>query len=1307
MVKRYKPPSSVSGSRSLAASENSVGGGGGGSRRGDVYKDKDEDQIYCVVLHVVEAINFCGRDVENEQIVMNAALNTVDFEIEGQPSATSETIVFNSNCIWECDMAGIKRIKTDHRPVKVTFYSCGSQPERKTIGTLVLPVRGLPVISSMGNQTALLLKMFWHKLICISNEFRSHKPEVLLMLAIVKKSLLHTKDFEHLMQFDTKSPASSPLQSPGHSITANMLHSQANVYVQSLVQLGLLQVGNDPLIDCDIIEVVLQLKQLKNICKLVKSLNHGKNVGTILLVFDFVGNVTNIELKLNEKDSYVLNDVLGLRFKSSLRSMRLYFQRIFYLPINMYINGTAVANYRMDFGKLMPVDSYFDTNRKYVHNGSFTFNRLGRADSARELKPLIEYTFSVDIKSICSRQSQQGQYEDDLQPSISSASSVIRELPQEHQDQKPETKSWQHQDDSSAASLNVGAELSASENDENDDVYLPLDANNNGEEPPKDFRPIQGRRKKFTRLKVKADSQESEEDLCLVKKFSSMVVRQPLMPVGEEYSELITSASEEDVMALYNNKDFNKDSGESRKEKTALKSGESNAKLERQKTTMSEDKSELNKEMIKEQKSKTINPVKKVKSDKCQLHSAKADLKNEKEMSKESNKVQKINSELLRRNAPKESLQDDFQMRGKSNKLKNIQPITENFETFNELENEVDMHEQIKKVKLKPKPNLMTSQSEVLRNARKLEEINAADLQELPQMESILARKERMRKRQETMCQKSNKITERDEEEPTAESENSFAYIPSRCTRRHGREDEYGKRTESSMDFFKREVISELKSKKDEEQSHLPIDTSDPNLDESVHLSVGSKESKRKLKPQPLANEDHCKVPQTAKEMRRMPRAPQSEMALSARWVEVNRHQEKIIKENENYIEQIYKTNELIEKKRIKRTKVRPTNGNECNTEDSLASDRVKRTKSRQAILDEEQDQNRSCSHESSEEHNILKVIGSQSTLTNFLSTSAEVDETELFENKATKRIVRKKIVRKSEIEIEDQNNSIEISESLTDSPNKKKLSRKNSRTDQESFRGDQPKKIIKKKSSGLVVCDSSDTVDIDIWKKQQMALFEKQLQFKIDQLQLEELQGEPQSQSDPNYESKFMELEKHVVTLKQEMEEQVDFFRKRNQEITEENTRLRAEKAQLEEHVSRMEHEIQQLSQRRNVVEVGQDMKQVLNELAKQNKRIIDLAKEKDRFKRQWRRSAKKMHALKLSMFEKNLDYNQGQNNSESLGMINLKSILTKDAVEFEREYGQFRHSRPIPSFQISTESDEFASLASRETMLTESSQR
>lgn len=133
---------------------------------------------------------------------MSAALNTVDFEVEGTPSVNAETIIFNSNCIWECDMAGIKRIKTDHRPVKVTFFAC-SNSERKTIGSLLLPVRGLPVLGTGGNNSPLQLKMFWHKLMCISNEFRSHKPEVLLMLAIIKKSLLHTKDFKHLTAFNS------------------------------------------------------------------------------------------------------------------------------------------------------------------------------------------------------------------------------------------------------------------------------------------------------------------------------------------------------------------------------------------------------------------------------------------------------------------------------------------------------------------------------------------------------------------------------------------------------------------------------------------------------------------------------------------------------------------------------------------------------------------------------------------------------------------------------------------------------------------------------------------------------------------------------------------------------------------------------------------------------------------------------------------------------------------------------------------------------------------------------------------------
>ncbi|XP_002000366.4 uncharacterized protein LOC6574311 [Drosophila mojavensis] len=487
------------------------------------------ENTYCVVLHVVEAINFYGREMregEREQIIMNAALNTVDFEVEGTPSATSETIIFNSNCIWECDMAGIKRIKTDHRPVKVTFFACGGI-ERKTIGSLLLPVRGLPVLGTGGNNSPLQLKMFWHKLICISNEFRSHKPEVLLMLAIIKKSLLHTKDFKHLTAFNTseKQSRTPPLQSPGHSITANMLQSQANVYVQSLVQLGLLQVGNDPLVDCDIIEVVLQFKQLKNVRKFVRSVYQGKldDVETVLLMFDFVGNVTNIELKLNHADIYTLNDVLGLRFKSSLRSIRLYFQRIFYLPINMYVNGSSIANYRMDFGKLLPPDNYFADNRKYVHSGCFAFDRFSRMGSAREVKPIMDFTFTVDIQEVYWRQqekleepplSQQQLHEDSLDMQSVGAKAVILEVPKDRVfdngvDWTRNSEMQSVSGNGSVDSLNVGAELS-----ESDGRETPLESVQDSD-VASTVHSSQGRRRKFIRLidkPVQYDNEEEAED---------------------------------------------------------------------------------------------------------------------------------------------------------------------------------------------------------------------------------------------------------------------------------------------------------------------------------------------------------------------------------------------------------------------------------------------------------------------------------------------------------------------------------------------------------------------------------------------------------------------------------------------------------------------------------------------------------------------------------------------------------------------------------------------------------------------------
>lgn len=312
------------------------------------------------------------------------------------------------------------------------------------------------------------------------------------------------------------------------------------MYVQSLVQLGLLQVGNNPLVDCDIIVVVLQFKQLKNVNRLVRSVCHGKEVNTVLLMFDFVGNVTNIELKLNDSDCYMLDDVLGLRFKSSLQSIQRYFQRIFYLPINMYINGTSIgkyrldrslvihtealhymyfliASYRMDFGALMPSDKFFMGSRKYEHSGSFTFNRLGKVPSARETKPIMDFTFSVDIEEVCWRQHKQPDQEQvyleqkvpspppqsevlsQLDLNAVGNKAVIHEVPKDRIVEKP--VQWDHdsKDKVSVASLDVGAELSNSEPEQDNKIDVQLSDSRKSDVPQKGSS-FNRRRKKFTRL---------------------------------------------------------------------------------------------------------------------------------------------------------------------------------------------------------------------------------------------------------------------------------------------------------------------------------------------------------------------------------------------------------------------------------------------------------------------------------------------------------------------------------------------------------------------------------------------------------------------------------------------------------------------------------------------------------------------------------------------------------------------------------------------------------------------------------------
>jgi len=189
----------------------------------------------------------------------------------------------------------------------------------------------------------------------------------------------------------------------------------------------------------------------------------------------------------------------------------------------------------------------------------------------------------------------------------------------------------------------------------------------------------------------------------------------------------------------------------------------------------------------------------------------------------------------------------------------------------------------------------------------------------------------------------------------------------------------------------------------------------------------------------------------------------------------------------------------------------------------------------------------------------------------------------------------------------------------------------------------------------------ATDTIGqrVKSWRRQQIDIFEqelarKELHYKK---QLEEMENQEARVHQLNkeeayldetfissrtyvpsvdYEAKFKELEEHIALLKTEMEAQVRLFENRSGELRQENLQLYTEKTELKVRIAAMEQQIGDLKARGS--DDG-DLKEVLGELRTQNFRYNKLASEKELYRKRWRRSLKRVHALKLAMYERNLE--------------------------------------------------------------------
>ncbi|KAL5274189.1 CEP120 family protein [Megaselia abdita] len=349
-------------------------------------------ESYSILLHIVEGVNLHLKN--NHEIVVNGTLNGIKFEVIGVNSQTS--VLFDSNFIWQCPLEDIKRMKTDKRPVKLEVFANESS-NKKMIGFLLLPLRGFPVCQNMRSTQ---IKLRWFKLIGLSAEWKEKVPELYLFLVIVKSSLIESGQFDSILAPKATESSESIFIRP--SETSAMLTSRHGIFVKVLEEERLIQIGNE-YNDCDIIIVTLTFKNARNLSQLIDP-DHPNKCHSFGFQYDLLGTPSIIDLMPKENGLYSIQEKISISFKSSLKTLKEYFKKVFYIPIDLYYNDSIIGNYRLDFSPLIPFDDFkgfkeSSLNKNHFETkGSFFIESVFDVFSETE-KPSVDYSFKLQYLS--------------------------------------------------------------------------------------------------------------------------------------------------------------------------------------------------------------------------------------------------------------------------------------------------------------------------------------------------------------------------------------------------------------------------------------------------------------------------------------------------------------------------------------------------------------------------------------------------------------------------------------------------------------------------------------------------------------------------------------------------------------------------------------------------------------------------------------------------------------------------------------------------------------------------------------------
>lgn len=287
----------------------------------------------------------------------------------------------------------------ENLPVKIDCFKLNNykgdlnDAVKEHIGYILIPVKNIPTHPLV---KAYQVKPRWHKFIGVNREFRQYHPELLLNIMITEKSFLTANKTIMHESYNLES---------GDSITFEenpnpcMLTSQKGIFIRLLQEEGLLQVGNIDT-ECDIFVVKILIKHVKFLDSITAENDEDKLNKDFHINYLLLGNSYHrtIEKKFNR--TLLISEKISINFRSSLKSLKDYFDQVFYIPIEIYQSSHKVGVTEIRLKNHIPTTDLNEFIEKYPKH----FEMEGTANiklpaNAKDNKPIIEYKFLVHYEA--------------------------------------------------------------------------------------------------------------------------------------------------------------------------------------------------------------------------------------------------------------------------------------------------------------------------------------------------------------------------------------------------------------------------------------------------------------------------------------------------------------------------------------------------------------------------------------------------------------------------------------------------------------------------------------------------------------------------------------------------------------------------------------------------------------------------------------------------------------------------------------------------------------------------------------------